>query len=826
MYSHEADEQTEIVTVPKGELFTVSSVTDVYGNVVDDDDYTVLYFQKGDDDIYRLVSASNANDGTVGGVPTEVGDYKVAVIYGEDPYAGQHGEDGSQYNQWAANYEAKCVAQTQDFTVKEVATLEGAYAYEVNDTDANDTSDKAFKYNGAELNIEVAAADGTPLKEGKDYSIVWTENASEASTSGTVENAGDYTAKIYGAIDSKYAGTEAPIEFTVDPINLDEDTLSFDMVDSKTGMNFSGSNAGRVVLKTNELKVNGEAYKGSNGNDILVTAISCAAYDGNVYSDQANWKGQNTTPGKWEINVADNKTSGENNGNIIGSAQTVNAYVVSQLITFNYDDQPLVETSQDANDGYFPKTFLNSKGEAFNEKLIEVATDDRENVDFDLTVTKDGVEATSYTEPGEYVGTIDVPVAAKYAYGAHVTFKFNVAAKEIGDVTVFAAVDGKAMADSAVYPYTGSAYVPAIVVKDGKTTLTAGEDYTVAYEQDGKAVESMTEVGDYKIVISFPGAVNKSDGKAKADYKIDFTIEKATIASVKADADYFALPADGSAAAPTFTGYTKDGYKGQAFELSAAEIAVKYYAAKAVTGEGGIVTGWTKADDAEALDAEDLTKAGRYVADVTVLNTAKSLKGGDENVVVVVTDKVSFDDVDANAWYADEVYQAAKNHYVQGMGNKLFFPEAQMTRAQFAQVLYNMAGETGEWGTHPTQFTDVTADAWYAEAVSWAVEAGVVKGTSETTFDPEGSITREQIATMLYRYAGNGAQADLSVLDEFVDGGEVCDWAETAVAWAVESGYMNGKGANDLQPHANATRAEVAALAVRVQPEPIEKPII
>ena len=146
-----------------------------------------------------------------------------------------------------------------------------------------------------------------------------------------------------------------------------------------------------------------------------------------------------------------------------------------------------------------------------------------------------------------------------------------------------------------------------------------------------------------------------------------------------------------------------------------------------------------------------------------------------------------------------------------------------MTRAQFAQVVYNMAGEP-EWhvnqnGTYPTQFDDVVADAWYAKAVSWASEAGIVNGTSETTFDPEGKITREQIATMLYRYAGNGAQADVSALADFVDGDQVSDWAANAVAWAVEEGYMEGKGANDLQPQATATRAEIAALAVRVQPE-------
>ena len=229
----------------------------------------------------------------------------------------------------------------------------------------------------------------------------------------------------------------------------------------------------------------------------------------------------------------------------------------------------------------------------------------------------------------------------------------------------------------------------------------------------------------------------------------------------------------------------------------------------------------------QEVEADELNVAGKdYAADVTILDTAQNLQGGQKGVAFTLTDAVSYVDVSVDAWYADEVYKATQNHYVKGMGNNLFFPEAQMTRAQFAQVLYNMAGETGEWGTHPTQFTDVTADAWYAEAVSWAVEAGVVKGTSETTFDPEGNITREEIATMLYRYAGNGAEADASALDAFVDGDQVCDWAETAVAWAVESGYMQGKGANDLQPHATATRAEVAALSVRVQPEELEKPLV
>ena len=158
---------------------------------------------------------------------------------------------------------------------------------------------------------------------------------------------------------------------------------------------------------------------------------------------------------------------------------------------------------------------------------------------------------------------------------------------------------------------------------------------------------------------------------------------------------------------------------------------------------------------------------------------------------------------------------------MEGVAAGVFAPDRAMTRAEFAQVVANMAGvgKAGIGETYPTQFSDVPADAWYAKAIEWAARYGIVTGTSETTFEPNGTVTREQIATMLYRYAGNIAQADASALDAFVDGAQVSDWAVPAMAWAVEEGYMNGKGANDLQPQATATRAEIATLAVRVQPE-------
>ena len=231
---------------------------------------------------------------------------------------------------------------------------------------------------------------------------------------------------------------------------------------------------------------------------------------------------------------------------------------------------------------------------------------------------------------------------------------------------------------------------------------------------------------------------------------------------------------------------------------------------------------WTKGG--KPIKADEVKEADKYTAAFALTNDAKNYTTDVDKISFSIVENVKFADVSADAWYAAEVAKAAKNEYVKGMGNNLFFPEATMTRAQFAQVLFNMAGEEEDPSvTYPTQFTDVESSAWYAQAVSWAVEAGIVKGTSDTTFDPEGTITREQIATMLYRYAGNGAEAGpLPPSDEFVDGAQISEWAATAMAWAVENGYMNGKGANDLQPQATATRAEVAALSVRVQPEPFK----
>ena len=125
-----------------------------------------------------------------------------------------------------------------------------------------------------------------------------------------------------------------------------------------------------------------------------------------------------------------------------------------------------------------------------------------------------------------------------------------------------------------------------------------------------------------------------------------------------------------------------------------------------------------------------------------------------------------------------------------------------------ATVLWRMEGQPAPTGANA--FTDVAAGQWYTEAVTWAAEQGIVTGIGNGLFDPNGDITREQLAVMLYRYAGGAAAgADLSA---YPDASSVSSWAVEAMGWAVSNGILSGNEAGQLSPGGAATRAEVAQM--------------
>lgn len=170
-----------------------------------------------------------------------------------------------------------------------------------------------------------------------------------------------------------------------------------------------------------------------------------------------------------------------------------------------------------------------------------------------------------------------------------------------------------------------------------------------------------------------------------------------------------------------------------------------------------------------------------------------------------------FRDVQADAWYADAVQYVVSEGLMNGTDAAAFSPDTSMSRAMLVTVLYRLSGEPAV--SQDSGFADVAADAYYADAVSWATEQGIVTGTSQTAFSPDESVTREQMAALLYRYAGEpSAAGDLSA---YAYADSVSAYASDAMAWCVENGVLNGTDGSRLEPAASATRAEVAAVLQR-----------
>ena len=176
-----------------------------------------------------------------------------------------------------------------------------------------------------------------------------------------------------------------------------------------------------------------------------------------------------------------------------------------------------------------------------------------------------------------------------------------------------------------------------------------------------------------------------------------------------------------------------------------------------------------------------------------------------------------FNDVlDENAWYYDAVYAAWDAGLMNGVGEGLFAPNATLDRATLATVLYREAGEPAAKGM--ASFTDIAEGQWYTDAVNWAAEQGVVNGYPDGTFRPEAPITRQEMATMLYRLA-KAEKVEEDKLASFPDAASVADWAKDAMNWAVSTEIVNGSTHDDkvnyLDPTATALRCQAAAVACR-----------
>ena len=176
--------------------------------------------------------------------------------------------------------------------------------------------------------------------------------------------------------------------------------------------------------------------------------------------------------------------------------------------------------------------------------------------------------------------------------------------------------------------------------------------------------------------------------------------------------------------------------------------------------------------------------------------------------VEIVDNSKEFVDVPAENWAADAVAFASAHELFNGTGEATFGPELAMNRAMLATVLYNLEGRPDQELTEA--FSDVSSNAWYAASVLWAAANGVVEGYGDGQFGPNVNITREQIAVMLWRYAGSPATDEQSL--NFTDAGQASSYAMEALCWAAANGIMNGHGDGRLDPGGLATRAQAAQM--------------
>ena len=174
-----------------------------------------------------------------------------------------------------------------------------------------------------------------------------------------------------------------------------------------------------------------------------------------------------------------------------------------------------------------------------------------------------------------------------------------------------------------------------------------------------------------------------------------------------------------------------------------------------------------------------------------------------------------FIDVAEGDWFYDAVVYAYQNELMDGVGGNRFAPNSETTRAQLVTILYRLEGEPAVSGDLP--FTDVEAGIWYTDAILWAAQNNIVNGVSDTEFAPGDEITRQQLVTILYRYAEAkgydvSASADLS---GYPDAGQVQDYAQPAMAWAVAENIIQGMEDGTLKPAGNASRAQIATILMR-----------
>ncbi|MBM6786794.1 S-layer homology domain-containing protein [Collinsella tanakaei] len=620
-------------------------------------------------------------------------------------------------------------------------SLEGTQIYDASNGDVSDTT---FTYTGKTQQIGFLL-DGHKVADGDVFDVTYYVAGTDTVVSSIVD-AGNYVAVLEGK--GSYTGSEVQIPFTVGKLDLSSANITMpDLTYVKTPTNPQQATVNGVVMGTTDLKFTWVGAE--DGSKVLKNKTTYTYTVAPTNSDSANMTGsKQVTFSIVDIIIANNQ--------------------------INYCGTPLDGQSDFVNiddaKSYFD---LDDITVSFTEPSVTITNAAGEQVD----------EKTVNSVPGNY--TVSVRVDAKandYKYGSDtVTMKVRTRKGTVdAEASVYFRYKGTVVDHIEPITYTGANILDDIstLVECGGATLEEGTDYTVVVkDQNGQTVDSIVDAGIYHVIVA--SDIYELTGDCELTVVVKpFAFNKVYIGSDEAktftdeDGTTEFIPYSGNAASYYF--YYLDGdNKEVRIPEGVIELDHFYY-----TNEDG-----------KTVDADEVKGIGTYKASIKIAAGVTNyvfLGEETENTLTVGEGKV-FSDVSADKWYAEPVYQAKEQGYINGFaGTTLFGPEKNITRGDVACVLFNMSGApkaevstdmSQQWVSYATKFNDVDGGAYYAKAIGWAAKLGIVNGY----------------------------------------GDQVTDWAEDRVAWAVANKVMGNGGF--LAPTSAITRAEVAAMAVNYQPE-------
>ena len=342
--------------------------------------------------------------------------------------------------------------------------------------------------------------------------------------------------------------------------------------------------------------------------------------------------------------------------------------------------------------------------------------------------------------------------------------------------------------------------------EEAKAAKQAAEDAKTAAEDAKAAAELALEAAKKSEVEAAASAAEA------AEYARQMAETYQKVVEIKAELINYL--AEAQAAAEKAEAERKAAEEARKAAEEAALAASKYTATfelAQLLHESETLTGHAREDYAKVIeDAKAAIEAAKTPEEVDEI-----LAAAREALKTAGCPSTNFTDVEENGWYHTGVDFMVKNGFMNGVADDAFDVDGNLTRAQLVTILYRIAGEPESTATNP--FADVADGQWYTNAVIWAAENGIVKGVNTTTFAPNDQITREQIATILFRYAK--AEKVEGKLAGFPDAEKVSDYAADAMAWAVEQGLINGISESDgktyLAPQETATRAQIAVILMR-----------